>query len=122
MEERKIRHLPVMDGGKVIGIVTDRDLRQYFKRDGDLRVEKIMTMTPYCVRIGTPLEDVLTTMDEQKIGSAIVVTAADGILGIFTTTDAVRLLRRLLKEDPTQEFSKWSIEDVFEKWDGFMPM
>lgn len=117
MEEWRIRHLPIVEGGKLLGIVSERDLRQYFTTSGETTLSDVMTPTPYCVRIGTPLEKVVEVMERKKIGSALVVSVVNEVLGIFTTTDALKILRRKLNEEPGGKSRDLDVEDVFEAWD-----
>ncbi|HEX4923446.1 MAG TPA: CBS domain-containing protein [Bdellovibrionales bacterium] len=117
MGEWRIRHLPITENGSLVGIVSERDLRQYFNTAGDMKLSEIMTATPYCVRLGTKLEEVLEAMERKRIGSALVVSRNNEVLGIFTTIDAIKLLRRMLREDPIGPYAKWDVDDVFERWD-----
>lgn len=112
MIECRIRHLPVMDGQQIVGVVSDRDLRlgQSFSGPGVLLVEDVMVSKPYVVQAGTALALVCAEMAKLKIGSAIVVNEKDQILGIFTTTDALELLSQMLKESPSLEYSQYGIE------------
>jgi acetoin utilization protein AcuB len=95
MREHHIRHLPVLDAGVLVGIVSDRDL--YFietLRDvdpDDVTVEDAMTPNPDFVAVDTPLREVAAQMAETKHGSAIVLDG-DRVVGIFTTVDALRAL------------------------------
>ena len=60
------------------------------------RIRDIMIPDPYVVRPADPIDEVLMTLAEQRIGCAIV--ANDGRLkGIFTTTDASRILAQHLR-------------------------
>jgi acetoin utilization protein AcuB len=101
MREHGIRHLPVLDGGRLVGVVSSRDL--YFietLRDVDstsVKVDEAMTESPYVVTTDTPLHDVANAMAEHHYGCAIV-TDAKGVAGIFTTVDGMRTLARLLDE------------------------
>lgn len=100
MHEHRIRHLPVLSGGKLRGLLTDRDLKlvETF-RDVDpakLTVEEAMTEQPYAVSPETPLDEVVSTMAGGKFGSAIVVQNGH-VVGIFTTVDACQALSDLLK-------------------------
>jgi acetoin utilization protein AcuB len=95
MAQHGVRHLPVTNGNTVVGIVTDRDVR--LALDPLLHmptlqmVRGMMTPEPYVVGPDEPLDRVLITMAERRIGCAVV--AEDGKLtGIFTTTDAARML------------------------------
>ena len=99
MREHRIRHLPVLEGGKLLGVITDRDLKfvETF-RDVDpetLIVAEAMTEEPYTVDPETPLDQVASTMASEKYGSAIVMQNHK-VVGIFTTVDACRALSELL--------------------------
>ena len=99
MREHGIRHLPVVEGGKLLGIITERDIRfvESFQDvdPEELTLEEAMTEEPYTVSPDTPLDEVATTMAEQKYGSALVVQN-EQIVGVFTTVDACRALAELL--------------------------
>src|SRR5579859_1531253 len=77
MEQFKIRHLPVVDRGKVVGIVSDRDLKkaEILSDSMTLIVSDYMTPNPYCVRVGAPLTAVAKEMAKRKYGSANVLNA-----------------------------------------------
>jgi len=100
MSDLKIRHLPVVEGGKIIGIVSDRDLRLMVSMNGtDLNkflVDDVMIREPYQVGPNTSLAEVVNTMAERKLGSALVIEN-DSIIGIFTTIDALKVLSMYLK-------------------------
>jgi acetoin utilization protein AcuB len=100
MNEHRIRHLPVLHGGRLLGVLSDRDLKliEGF-RDVDAtktRVEEAMTELPYTVDPETPLDQVVRTMAEKKFGSAVVVQNQK-VVGIFTTVDACEALSELLQ-------------------------
>jgi acetoin utilization protein AcuB len=93
MQECGVRHLPVIRGGKLAGVVTQRDLYFLESISGvDIAVDKVgdaMTPDAYTVRPDESLRDVAQTMAEHKYGCAVVVDG-ERILGIFTVTDALR--------------------------------
>jgi acetoin utilization protein AcuB len=99
MRENKIRHLPVLHAGKIVGIVSDGDLHliETLKdvNPEQVRVEDAMTQTPYTVSPDTPLDEVVMAMAEHKYGCAIVVQN-DKVVGIFTTVDACRAFAEML--------------------------
>lgn len=107
-QEHKIRHLPVLDGGTLVGIITDRDLHLIETlKDVDpqkVTVEDAMTTDPYTVSPEANLDEVVAEMAEKKIGSAIVVDNHK-VVGVFTTIDAMvafsELLHSRLKLSPT---------------------
>ena len=99
MEEQGLRHLPVVHAGKICGIVSERDVLRGMVREKnlDVKVGKIMTLSPYIVSCETPLEEVALQMSQNKIGSAIVTEGPNELSGIFTTTDALNALVEILR-------------------------
>lgn len=99
MREHRVRHLPVLRGAKVVGIVSDRDLNMVETlSDVDPRkvlVGEAMSQDPYLVSPDAPLDEVVATMADKKYGS-VVVTQHDKVVGIFTTVDACRAFSDLL--------------------------
>jgi len=103
MAEHRIRHLPVRTGGKVVGIITERDLFVLATFDVDFNkghVGPAMSPDPYTVPPTAELAIVAAQMAERRIGSALVVDAAGHLLGIFTDTDALKALARLAGGNP----------------------
>lgn len=100
MKEQSIRHLPVLHQGKLVGVVTDRDLRLVETlRDVDptkVTVSEAMTSDVYTVDPDVPLDEVVSAMALHKYGSAVVVDHGH-VVGIFTTVDACRAFADLLK-------------------------
>jgi CBS domain-containing protein len=101
MEQRGIRHLPVVQDEQVVGIVTDRDVKRVLDPLVDFPaqqpVREIMVPSPYVVTPDEPLDAVLLTMAERRIGCVVVVNGGR-LKGIFTTTDAARLLGQQLRD------------------------
>jgi acetoin utilization protein AcuB len=98
MREHRIRHLPVQEGGKLIGILTDRDLKlaSGFADAANLKVEEVMSPDPYTVAPEAPLDRVVLEMAEHKYGSAIIVQGNGKVVGIFTAVDGLRVLGETL--------------------------
>ena len=92
MREHSFRHLPVQDGGKLVGILTDRDLKlaSSFAEAQNLTTEEVMSPDPYTVSPETPLDRVVFEMAEHKYGSAVIKQANGKVVGIFTAIDALR--------------------------------
>lgn len=103
MRERGIRHLPVIDGGRLQGVVSQRDLYLLETLRGvELareRVEEAMSDEPYVVPPDAPLDEVAEAMASRRHGSALVVERAE-VVGIFTSTDALRALVSVLRDGP----------------------
>jgi len=100
MRAHRIRHLPVMRDGKLVGLLSERDIHwieTLRPAEGDkLLVEEVMSPVPYAVAPATPLGLVAREMAEHKYGSAVVMDG-DKVVGVFTTTDALAALAALLE-------------------------
>jgi acetoin utilization protein AcuB len=100
MRERGIRHLPIMDGGRLAGIVTDRDLRLATSRltqhpfAPDAEVRAVMSQPVQTTQPLEPIEIAARTMRELKIGSLPVVDG-DALVGIVTGVDILDALLML---------------------------
>jgi acetoin utilization protein AcuB len=106
MKENKIRCLPVVDkGGKVVGIVTDRDLRDASPSKAttldvyelnyllsSMKIRDIMTREIVYVRPDETAEFAALLMLENKISSLPVVNNKNRLVGIITQTDIFKLL------------------------------
>jgi acetoin utilization protein AcuB len=99
MDEQGFRHLPVVDGGHLVGCVSERELKIVENMRG---VDSAMCIVgdfvlgpPYSVAPDALLRDVARTMAEKKYGSAVVVER-ETVVGLFTTTDALRALAGIL--------------------------
>jgi len=99
MRDQRIRHLPVLHQGRVVGIVTDRDLRLVETlSDVDptkVAVSEAMTPDPYVVSPDAALDEVVATMAAKKYGSAVI-SDHGHVVGIFTTVDACSAFADLL--------------------------
>jgi len=99
MRSRHIRHLPVLHQGKLVGIVSDRDLRLIETlREVDptkVAVSEAMTTDTYVVSPDASLDEVVGMMAANKYGSAVVVDHGH-VVGIFTTVDACSAFAELL--------------------------
>ncbi|MFZ9596391.1 MAG: CBS domain-containing protein [Bdellovibrionia bacterium] len=99
MRDYHVRHLPVYDSGRLVGILSDRDIKlaSSFPQFATFQVEDVMTPDPFCVPADAPLDQVLTQMVAHKYGCALVGQPRGRILGIFTAVDALEFLSQILK-------------------------
>jgi acetoin utilization protein AcuB len=100
MHDHGIRHLPVIDQGHIVGIVSERDLALVMGIPGvdkeRVEVTEAMTPHPYIVDPSTPLEDVVMLMHERKLGTAVIMENGE-MRGIFSVIDALAALVIMLK-------------------------
>ncbi len=96
-----IRHLPVVNGDDVIGLISERDLKMVKGLVGaepdKILVEDLCDGELYQVDPSTPLRVVVENMAEKHYGAAVI-TQNGKLVGIFTTVDACRALSSLLTQ------------------------
>lgn len=96
MRDHDVRHLPVVEDGAPVGIVSERDLAmaRSLVPDGweEIPVAEAMTPEPYTVTADTPVAAVARSMADHRYGAVLVADAAGQLLGVFTTTDALKVL------------------------------
>lgn len=99
MKECEVRHVPIVEDGKVVGIVSERNINAVINVEGgeNVSVGQIMVRDPYTVMWHEPLENVAFNMSKRKIGSAIVIDETLTPVGIFTSTDALNALIEVIR-------------------------
>lgn len=100
MREHKIRHLPVLDRGELVGILSDRDLALIEAlqdvNPSLVAVDDAMSTEVYAVAPDTPLDQVVHSMAEHKYGCAVILHQQQ-VVGIYTTVDVCRSLAESLR-------------------------
>ncbi|NBY20215.1 CBS domain-containing protein [bacterium] len=96
MAKLKVRHLPVVVGGKVVGLLSDRNAKaaSLSKWGEGFLVEDVMISDPFVVQPSESLDSVLSQMMKNKYGSVVVQEKNGDVTGIFTTLDALYVLRK----------------------------
>jgi acetoin utilization protein AcuB len=96
MDDHRIRHLPVVAGGRLVGVVSDRDVRSAASGSPGTVAGRIMTPDPVTVTSGTRIEHAARLMLDARFGSLPVVVDAS-LVGIVTSTDLLRAFVRVLE-------------------------
>lgn len=103
MEAEDFRHLPVMEDGALVGIVSIRDVHRLMDPNRpntdrrEVEAHQVMTPEPYVVESGESLELVLREMADRKIGTALVAKRGK-LAGILTLTDACHAFADVLED------------------------
>jgi len=103
MQTREIRHLPVVERGALLGILSERDIRLSMVVCGATgfcpTASDLCFKEPYVVRDDDEVAEIALEMSQKKIDCALVADKDGNFVGIFTTTDACRLLHLVLEEE-----------------------
>ena len=104
MHSKKIRRLPVVDKGVLVGIVTDRDLREVSPSPATslsvhelnyllakMKVSEVMAKEVITVPVDAAIEEAALLMYNNKIGGIVVVDADGKVVGLITETDIFKL-------------------------------
>ncbi len=107
MHNHCIRHLPVLHAGKLVGMVSQRDL-ECFDRAVDLDqglvpVGEAMTTPAYSVLVDASLREVAAQMSSRRCGAAVVIDDQRGVVGLITDVDGLKALACLLEPAPFPE-------------------
>jgi acetoin utilization protein AcuB len=99
MVKHQIRHLPVVDGDRLVGVVSDRDVEVVSAVPGmdltHVEIGRVMR-PPLDVWGETPLDEVSELMTTRR-SDCVVVRGGHGVEGIFTAVDALAALADLLR-------------------------
>jgi len=108
----RIRHIPIIDDGQLVGILSDRDIQrcapsmlsrvsaeEYNAIFENTLVARVMTREPQHVAPDTPLKSAAAILRTHKVGCLLVVENGH-VLGILTKDDMLAALGRLLDESP----------------------
>lgn len=110
MRRASVRHLLVVEGGRLVGLLTDRDLQrcapsrlipitEYAYNDmfANTTVDRVMVRDPRTIPVSAPVIEAITTMQQAQIG-CLPVMDGEKIVGIVTRWDLIEAFRRMLVE------------------------
>jgi acetoin utilization protein AcuB len=105
LKEHNIRHLPVLEKGKLVGVITDRDLKRASPSDAttleaheilyliaNIKVREIMTKNPITVPYNYTIEEAAELLLQAKISGMPVVDKDGDVIGTITQTDLFKVL------------------------------
>jgi acetoin utilization protein AcuB len=95
MDQGNFHRVPVVDDGKLVGMVSDRDLREHVGSLGDVKVNGAMTKPVVSAAPTTMLEQAANLLVKHKVGGLPVVEQGK-VVGIITATDLLRAFAELL--------------------------
>lgn len=110
LQRHRIRHIPIVDDTRLVGILTDRDVKRatpsllsgisqedYDRVLAETHISQVMTRNPFSVTPSTSLKDAAKLLAERKFG-ALPVVEGDRLVGILTNTDLLRAFYESLED------------------------
>jgi len=143
LKKHNIRTLPVMKNNKLVGIVTDRDLKRASASDAtsleihellhlisSIKIKDIMTKDPITVPLDYTIEETAETLLKHKISGVPIIDHEDDLIGIITKSDIFRIIISLTgaerkgiqfgMEVTDRPGSIKDVADIIRKYDGRM--
>ena len=110
MRSHRVRHLPVVEGNKLVGIISDRDLRRpkwadalddwtnYYQITDDVHVKDVMTTNPEVAHTYDSIRKAVNILREHRYGALPVLDKTGGLVGILSAHDLLTALWELMLE------------------------
>jgi len=108
MRTHRVRHIPVVEGERLVGIISDRDLRRprwadtledwttYYQIDDTHLVSDVMTRTPETVKASDDIRKAVKIFREHRYGALPVLNKDQELIGILSAQDLLGALEELL--------------------------
>ena len=108
MSNHQVRHLPVLEDGKLVGIISDRDLRRpkwvdaledwtdYYRINDETTVADVMTSNPEVAHTYDKVEKAIKVVREQRYGALPVLNKDEELVGILSAYDLLEALEELM--------------------------
>ena len=118
MRSHRVRHLPVVDGDKLVGIISDRDLRRprwaekiddwtsYYQVSDDITVKDVMASHPEVVHTYDNILKAVAIFRERRYGALPVLDKEENLVGILSAQDLLLALEELLQQVKTEKARK----------------
>ncbi|MFH2002522.1 MAG: CBS domain-containing protein [Planctomycetota bacterium] len=115
MRKNQVRHLPVLEDGKLVGIISDRDLRrpkwvdalddwtQYYQINDETTVADVMTPNPEVVHTYDRVEKAIKIVREQRYGALPVLNKEEELVGILSAYDLLNALEEFIEGKKSEE-------------------
>jgi len=114
MRSHRVRHLPVVDGDRLVGIISDRDLRRprwaeniddwtaYYQVSDEITVRDVMTSNPEVVHTYDKVLKAVSIFREQRYGALPVLDKDEKLVGILSAQDLLLALETLLLQSTAE--------------------
>ena len=108
MRAHRVRHIPVVEDEKLVGIISDRDLRRprwaeelddwttYYQINDAHSVSDVMTRNPETVRASDNIREAVTLFREHRYGALPVLNKEEELVGILSAQDLLGALEEIL--------------------------
>ena len=118
MRTHRVRHLPVVDGDRLVGIISDRDLRRprwaekiddwtaYYQVSDDITVTDVMTKNPEVVHTYDNILKAVGIFRERRYGALPVLDKEGTLVGILSAQDLLLALEEALQQAKSEKSRK----------------